>query len=235
MSPVDHTDSEQVHSADRLRTAANVFGPDQRSHAFKGPHVEPVPPELEQRLRDISQFELSPGVPVRIRIHFETARNLYAYSWFVYRFHMVAQQHALATLELALRCRFFPPDGHTDNSKATLRPLLARAVKEGLLSSERFGVVQRTALQRARDRQWQEAIRKLSESGVDFVETDERDAMPLPDDYRSEWLQDWVEIAPKLRNMHAHGTTSLSPAVLGTFENVMDAINQLWSPRASTG
>lgn len=172
---------------------------------------------------------------LRIRIYFETAKNLYAYSWFVYRFHMVAQQHALATLELALRTRFYPPDGVTDDRRVTLRPLLERAVKEGLLSSDEFGLVRRMAIRRARDRQWQEAITRLRHAEVEFVDIDDKDAVPLREDYWSGWLQDWVEVAPKLRNMHAHGTTSLWPTVLGTFENVMDAINQLWIAEVSPG
>jgi hypothetical protein len=73
----------------------------------------------------------------------------------------------------------------------------------------------------------------MIERGLDAIEVGDDEVVPLLEDYPSEWLKSWAEAAPKLRNIHAHGTTSLWPTVQGTFENVMDAINQLWESEAS--
>jgi hypothetical protein len=47
---------------------------------------------LAERYADVSQFELIQSVPLNVRVHFETAKNLYLYAWFVYRFYPVAEQ-----------------------------------------------------------------------------------------------------------------------------------------------
>ena len=53
----------------------------------------------------IERLTLRPTVPAEVRNHFETAKNLALYSWFVYSFNVVAAMHAFSSLELALRMR----------------------------------------------------------------------------------------------------------------------------------
>jgi hypothetical protein len=48
---------------------------------------------------------LNDNVPEEIRSHFETAKNLIIYSWFVYSFNTVAALHALASLEMAVKAK----------------------------------------------------------------------------------------------------------------------------------
>ncbi|MGK5023128.1 hypothetical protein [Janthinobacterium sp. RB2R34] len=84
-----------INSCDSVRTSGNVQAPDPRTQ-----HQT-----LEQRLGYIDQFTLSADVPDEVRIHFETGRNLFVYAWYVYRFNMVAEQHILASLEMAARIR----------------------------------------------------------------------------------------------------------------------------------
>jgi len=60
---------------------------------------------------DISKFSLNADAPKDIVIKFETAKNLYLYAWFVYRFYNIADQQVFACLEMALRERlaeYFP-------------------------------------------------------------------------------------------------------------------------------
>ncbi len=51
----------------------------------------------------VAEYTLSDAVSVDVRIVFDTARNLYLYAWFVYRFYNVAEQQVFACLEMALR------------------------------------------------------------------------------------------------------------------------------------
>ena len=53
----------------------------------------------------IQPITLGSKVPDEIRNHFETAKNLALYSWFVYSFNVVAAMHAFASLEMALRIK----------------------------------------------------------------------------------------------------------------------------------
>lgn len=60
---------------------------------------------LADHHEEISAYALHTGVPQEIVLQFETARNVYLYAWFIYRFYPVAEHQALACLELALRER----------------------------------------------------------------------------------------------------------------------------------
>jgi hypothetical protein len=51
----------------------------------------------------IEPITLSDNVPTEVRSHFEIARNLALYSWFVYSFNVVAAMQAYASLEMALK------------------------------------------------------------------------------------------------------------------------------------
>jgi hypothetical protein len=68
----------------------------------------------------IEPITLGSKVPDEVRSHFETAKNLALYSWFVYSFNVVAALHAFASLEMALRTKSgdkkTPFKGLIDNS-----------------------------------------------------------------------------------------------------------------------
>jgi hypothetical protein len=51
----------------------------------------------------IEPIRLAEKVQEEVRNHFEIARNLALYSWFVYPFNVVAAMHAYSTLEMALK------------------------------------------------------------------------------------------------------------------------------------
>ena len=50
------------------------------------------------------QFRIQAGT-IEVRSHFEIARNLALYSWFVYSFNVVAAMQAFASLEMALKAK----------------------------------------------------------------------------------------------------------------------------------
>jgi hypothetical protein len=53
----------------------------------------------------VSAFSLHPSVPEDIAQHFETVKNIYLCSWFIYRSQPVAKLQSLACLEYGLRER----------------------------------------------------------------------------------------------------------------------------------
>jgi hypothetical protein len=53
----------------------------------------------------VEGVRLSDSVPEAVRSHFETAKNLILYSWFVYSFNAVAAMQAFASLEMAVRTK----------------------------------------------------------------------------------------------------------------------------------
>ena len=59
--------------------------------------------EMHQLLDDIV---LNDEVPDDVYQLFETAKNLSLYSWFMYRFHQVAELMSYTALEMALRHRY---------------------------------------------------------------------------------------------------------------------------------
>lgn len=187
---------------------------------------------LEERHAAVSRFELNLSVPLDIRVHFETAKNLYLYAWFVYRFYPVAEQHAFATLEFALRERFAPlhPDEFGSSAKRppSLSKLFAKARKEKLITNAGLRANERMAYARARDRASLERWREMKRLGLEEIEFDDSAIQPLPEDYAHDTLQIFAETLPFLRNTYAHGSSMLYATVLGTFENVTDLINQLY-------
>lgn len=60
---------------------------------------------IEEHHAQAASLTLRPEVPEDIAVSFETAKNLYLYSFYAYRFGVVAAAHAIQTLEFALRSR----------------------------------------------------------------------------------------------------------------------------------
>ena len=73
------------------QTTARNFDPDPRSTGFvrhdaTGYHSKTI----EDHYKDIAAIQLSEEVPAAIRGGFDTVRNLYLYSWYVYEFTVAA-------------------------------------------------------------------------------------------------------------------------------------------------
>src|ERR1700685_3559392 len=100
--------TEQKFDPERLRPAEYVCEPDPRSTMFVRIDRQNGTSrviELADHYEQISEYVLHAGAPQEIVLQFETARNVYLYAWFVYRFYPVAEHLSLACLELALRER----------------------------------------------------------------------------------------------------------------------------------
>jgi hypothetical protein len=225
----------RLSPADQLRSADKALLPDARSVSTVAlrPNGSTSMVALAERHEDVAQFELLPTVPADIRIHFETAKNLYLYAWFVYRFYPVAEQQALISLEFGLRERLamtYPEKyGPASTWIPSLTKMLETARKDGLVSNAGMRATERWAMRRARNRVSDEASRRLIESGAEFIEFDPDGAVPAPGDYCDDALGIFIETLPEIRNTYAHGSAMLHSSVLGTFEIVTDLINQLFS------
>jgi hypothetical protein len=88
----------------------------------------------------VSCLSLSATVPEKVAQQFETVKNVFLYSWFIYRFQPVAELQSLACLEFALRERFANEivTGTIHKRSAMLRGLLTFAVRNGAIKSEGF-------------------------------------------------------------------------------------------------
>ncbi|HEY8907225.1 MAG TPA: hypothetical protein VIM63_14440 [Rhodoferax sp.] len=231
--------SEHVSPADQLRDPQTALLPDVRADftAVMREDGSFSKISLEDRHDSIREFTLLESVPLNIRVHFETAKNLYLYAWFVYRFFPVAEKHALATLEFALRERLSVWMLQTDGSKAKvprgLRRLISLAMTEKLISNDGLRANERLARQRARYRVSMDRIREMEARGLTEMAFEDVPIQPLPEDYAHDSLKIFEQNLPMIRNTYAHGSSMLHPTVLGTFEIVTDLVNQLFPLKTS--
>jgi hypothetical protein len=193
------------------------------------------PTTLEVQHSWIAQYALSDTVPRHVKVSFETAKNLYLYAWFVFRFYTVAEQHALATLELALRARFPAEIEELFTSKGKrppgLKTLLQYAKDCGVLANEKFtGARDRWTLELARRRYDLEIAREMQRLGVEEMAYDYSDVKPTAEELDYDWLGHFMSRIPAIRNDYAHGSSTLRHTVLSTFEHVGELINQLFPP-----
>ncbi|MBI3432961.1 MAG: hypothetical protein HY018_12215 [Hydrogenophilales bacterium] len=197
---------------DILKPLEEVTEPDERWANFGYPN--PVdfsfrPVALPERHAAIVAISLTPSVPEYIREHFETAKNLLLYAWFVYRFIPVAELHAYSTAEMALKER-----ARKESLRAkTLAPLLKIAIERRWIVDEGFSNVRRE--REAMDQEW-EWRRQLGVSST----PEELDAQ--------RYCKMLFDSMPYLRNDLAHGSKTVRPGGLGTLAICADLINQLF-------
>lgn len=216
---------------DALRDEDSALAPDARCESFAVIDSGGIrPASLQDQQRLIAGFALSSAVPLEIRVHFETAKNLFLYAWFVYRFHPVAEQQALASLEFALRKRLAPPKSENDDagSRGGLSALLKRAHARGLIRNDAIRNRTHWAAELARERYRHEALLEMISSNAEEMVLHETDVQLTDADLAYDWIGNFVESLPRIRNIHAHGTSMLYPNVMRTFEIVSDLIDQLY-------
>jgi hypothetical protein len=220
--------------AEFLRTLETVCQPDPRSHYFGIPHDDGVygGEAFEQHHNGISAFALHSGVPEDIIIQFETAKNIYLYAWFVFRFYPVAQSQAYACLELAMHERLEQEMLAAGWKKREfgfgIRNYLKHAVKKGYIKNEDFEVWRKGVLIRARARYMYESFEEMERLGLTEMEVDESKIEVRDEDKASDYVGVLLKSIPYQRNHYAHGSKTLHKTVLGTFRIVSEIINKLW-------
>src|SRR5260370_305336 len=194
--------TEQKYDLEGLRPAEHVCEPDSRNAMFvriDRTNGTSRPMELADHHELISAHVLHAGVPREIVLQFETARNVYLYAWFLYRFYPVAEHQCLACLELALRERLKEEirTGKIKEKRPTLRPLLKYAVEHGLVKNEGFSAWQNRGEIRSRSRVEMEKLREASEKNLTEITWDESDIQ-----ITAEYLDwDYVNMLPYLLPM----------------------------------
>jgi hypothetical protein len=139
---------------EKLRPAEHVHEPDPRNSltAWIDRTNGAIRPVQVSDLHDaVAAFSLHPGVPEDIAQHFETVKNVYLYSWFIYRFQPVAELQGLACLEYALRVRLAPEikAGKLKEKRPGLRRMMNYAIESRLVKNEGFA-----RWVRAQDPEW---------------------------------------------------------------------------------
>jgi hypothetical protein len=88
----------------------------------------------------VAALELNSAVPGDIAQHFETVKNLYLYSWFIYRFQPVAELQSLSCLEFALRARLAVEIrmGKLKEKRPGMRRLMQYANENHLVNNDGF-------------------------------------------------------------------------------------------------
>ncbi len=209
--------SEPIHWCDLFRSLEHAGATDPR-YASRGvidPDGKIRPMKFEEHWRDIDALALHDGVPSPIRIHFDTARNLLLHSWFVYRFQQVAEMHAYASVEFALRWRAKPRKG------VDLKVLLGRAVRKGWIRAEGF-------------RRYQEAVAMRAE--YEETESVATGSLPKPSRSHGDWYVGMLaEMLPEFRNKLAHGSALLAPRGKKTLALCCDLIDQLFPADRAIG
>ena len=227
--------NDDISTADLLKSLEEINVPDERCAVFSRYDEHGLRDDsLPDHYADIAKFQLSQEVPRAVVIQYETAKNIYLYAWYVYRFYPVAEQQALSSLEMGLRNRF-PGNlplgyGYKDrpNHRPTLAPLLRYAIDQGLIRNEGFSRWHRLVRQRAKDRVLFEQIEEMqiTDTTVQKISSDE--IVPNAADLDCDFVSVLEKTLPGIRNAYAHGSTRLSNQVLGTFELVKEILIQLY-------
>lgn len=199
---------------ERLKSLADITQPDPRHQSWQVREKDSGQwrqRTLEDHYAGVASCELSPTVPELVRNSFTIAQNLLLYSWFVYAFVPVAELHALATVEFALRLRGLGDEGGQNSLKAHLR----EAVDRGWLRDD--GVAEFAA---------------ASVGNIDLLESIATEPAEGEDPADPQtYVKRLIDVLPGIRNRLAHGTYALEPGAYSTLRIAGQLINQLWSVR----
>lgn len=180
----------------------------------------------------LSDITIHESAPSKVVVHFETAKNLSLYAWYVYRFHQIAEMTAYTALEMALREKYRyeePGISEVKLSKMTMKPLMDQAKKRDWITNEKFPSLYDRAIHTARIEKAYEQSKKH-----DFEKSP---SMPIEEPSESEIsnvLERFdlasvvIENTHKMRNSLAHDLTKMAPDSLATISLVAEVINQLF-------
>jgi len=236
MARLSQRKTSKAHSfhPEFLRPVEYVCEPDPRSLSFVKLDRKTggfVPLDIKDQHATVVRLKLNEKVPEDIVIQFETAKNLYLYAWFVYRFYPVCEHHALTCLELALRKRYeheAPNEYRGRDGKMYLKGSLRHAIDRGHVRHEGFKRWHEVAHRRARHRYEMEKLEEMRKKGLKSIGLDDSEVAVTDADRNWKYLNDLLDNLPELRNHYAHGTTNLDNQVLGTIQVVSEIINQIY-------
>lgn len=175
-----------------LKQLNEIFEPDPRSAAFvkfdaAGMHAK----TLDDHYRHITAIRMSDRVPATIRDEFETIRNLYLYSWYVYEFTVPAILYAHALIEKTIKEKC-ARHGMELSKRPRLGKLMQLSIRQGWLTNADFAFALEPRKQEP-DPNGPTAFRSVPRY------------LPIKTDY----CERLAETLPKIRNMGAHGKAGL--------------------------
>lgn len=225
---------------DGLRAPDYLCSPDPRTRMYVICNTE------TGNNRPLSQFDqyeavaackLSETTPENVRILFDTARNLYLYAWFVYRFYNVAEQQVFACLEMALRERLkeeLPlPELYWPKKRKkqppSIKPMLRYIIDKRYIHNEGFRAWRERGAIRARQRYEIEKVQEMDEKGLEYIDLDYSEVIITDQDHEDyDYLQVLLKYITDIRNHYAHGSGLLHNQVLHSFEVISELVNQLF-------
>lgn len=196
---------------------------------------ETRPQELKDHHESVSRFNLNEAVPEKVQSHFNTAKNVLLYTWFVYGFFPVAELYALNALELSLKERI-GEDGleglkkklKKSGKRMGLQAYIEHAAANKWIKNEDFSAYHRAPIERARMVYHARKTEEMHAKGLDSIEIN-YDEIEVPAENTTDYLKILIDTVHKIRNIHAHGETMLYPAAVWmTFEICSDFINALF-------
>lgn len=210
---------------DPLKPLNQIYEPDERQKHFFG--------TLADRHETLNKIVLNDNVPLEVRQLFETAKNLCLYSWFVYRFHQVAELISFSALEMALRVRYLaenPIERESKQRPPALYQLMQYAKRERWITNEGFLGLYELARHHAEHNKMVEKLKthdfeKQPDMPID--EPTEDEIQEVLD--RLDRVTAIADNAHKIRNDLAHGSSTLHPNSISTLRTNAEVINQIYS------
>lgn len=212
-------DKKSIDKCELFRDLEDVCKPDKRMKYFCADEfcTNLLSDDIKYQRNIISGLVLPDYVPDEIYIRYDTAKNLFLYAWFVYRFHNVAELHLYSTLEMALRLRYGDEakseheeyvrgksGKHRKKYNPTLHSLLCFTVNHGYIVASDFEAYNVSFGQES--------------GGTSSSEQEDR------------FLQNFVGIVPKFRNDLGHGSITLHPDIQRSFTMVRDVLVKIFNP-----
>ena len=179
-----------------LKQPDEMFEPDPRSTSFAkldatGQHSKTIVDHHKQ----IATVRMANGVPEEIRAEFDTVRNLYLYSWYVYEFTVPATLYAHALIEKTVKEKC-SRSGVKLPKPAGLAKLLKLSIRQGWLTNADFEF----ALELTR----QEIVSPTDPNSAPVLRS-----VSLYVPTGTDFCEHLAESLPRIRNMGAHGETGL--------------------------
>lgn len=218
-----------VSKGDGLRIPEVAYEPDSRSTAF-GLN------DIADQYNKIELYTLEDYVPENVATQYEVARNLYLYAFNVYRFYMVAQHQALIALELAIKeCignKKIKRYGEKIKKGSGLSACLHYIFDKDLVSNEDFSIWRDRCKVDAEHQYQMQKLEEMNKNGMDSIELNYDEINYEEHSLEYDYLEVLSENMPKIRNNHAHGSSTLHNQVLITFENVSVIINKIYATKS---
>ena len=196
---------EVIFPSDEMRTPINLASRDSRLSAYPGLTIESMYDAM-------NQFELSEAVEEKIRVQYDTARNLFLHSYFVYRFFNVAESQLFSVLELALKevieqkhLSAFKKTTKGKKFRSGLRLYLEFISINKIIRNEDFPAWHNRNWVAARNDYDEKVFKIMEEQGLDEYQMDSSEIDETQYDVELNYVEILCELIPKQRNEYAHG------------------------------